>query len=1066
MLRDISMIWRLLAIDYLERVMKTPIVSALAALLVSLSVSTVSALPPDFSLDGRTVLRGGAPEGVSVANSAEYGTTLRASLTAEKAGQAFALRINDARPEQAYQIRINGSPLEIAPLFAPDGHWYSIPEGAFSAGENVVQITDADGNIVPADRIFAFYIDFGEEEHLNRLVNAGIASPPPIDANQRLYDVQHIDLAITLNPASATIPAAVATLTAKSLTNGLTQCVLDFNDSNGGMTISAVDAGDDLSPLTYSWNTLTDKLTINLASPVAQGEEFTVRVTYSGTPSTGRGLRRSTHSGVPVLYTYGQPYDARYWFPCKDLPEDKFTLEMHATVPAVSYNGHPFSVVSNGKLVSVVEEGGNRTYHWKEDYPLVTQYVSLAASNYQVSEGVYTALDGVTTMPVAHHVYPESYAAEAPEITRTIEVMEWMADKFGEYPFLAEKYVTATWAHSSGLEHQTCTSMPNNNLNTPYHRRNIHELAHMWFGVCVGNETYDHVWLSEGWASYVEALWLEHKNGPAAAETRMNTYRSSSHDNYPIVSSSGDLFEVGAVYYKAAWVLHMLRHVVGDTVFFQSARNFLADPALRYGTAVSADFQNHVEAVYGQDLDWFFDQWLLRASRPSYLWSWAARQEGGDWYVDLGIYQTQADTHYVMPIDFRVTFADSSTTVVTVFNTQRSQSFSVNVGSKQPVGMTFDPDKWLLYGTASNLSNFKPDAPVLQSVIGNGATGTATITWTASAGPVQGYRVYESLDGKTGWTRILDETTLDAGATSAVVMGIAPGESRYYYVTALGVQESGPSDVYGTRLGTSGATVLVVDGYDRALGGGATFHDYAAMHGRAIAAHSNAFDTCANEQVGASIQLGDYRVVVWMCGEESTVDETFSVAEQNLVKAYLEAGGNLFVSGNEIGWDLGRGVGATPAADMDFYNHYLKASFVTDDSNDYNISGSGLCFNGHSFSFGSGDGAYQPGYPDVIAPVNGSSSALVYNTQGGTAAVEYKGTFGSGTTPGALVYMGFAFETVSSEAMREQLMADVLNYFGIPVPVTLSEFMIDRFDNSGRSSFSSGSADDPHAPFR
>src|SRR5690606_13468590 len=107
------------------------------------------------------------------------------------------------------------------------------------------------------------------------------------------------------------------------------------------------------------------------------------------------------------------------------------TLEMHATVPAVSYNGHPFSVVSNGKLVSVDEEGGNRTYHWKEDYPLITQYVSLAATNYQVSEGVYTALDGVTTMPMAHHVYPESYAAEAPESTRTIEVMEWLADTFG-----------------------------------------------------------------------------------------------------------------------------------------------------------------------------------------------------------------------------------------------------------------------------------------------------------------------------------------------------------------------------------------------------------------------------------------------------------------------------------------------------------------------------------------------------------------------------------------------------------------------------------------------------------
>lgn len=1031
--------------------MKTPIVSACAALLVSLSVSTASALPPNFSLDGRAVLGAGASEMASAAVSGADGTTLRTSLTPEEAGRAFALRINDAQPDQEYQIRINGAPLEIAPLFAPDGQWYSIPEGTFTAGENVLRITDSEGHVVPADRILGFSIDFAEEEHLNKLVDVVIASPPPIDDNQRLYDVQHIDLAITLDPNSATIPAGVATLTAKSLTAGLTQCVLDFNDSNGNMSISAVDAGDDLSPLTYSWNTSTEKLTITLASPVGEGEEFTVRVAYSGTPSTGRGLRRSTHSGVPVLFTYSQPYDARYWFPCKDLPEDKFTLEMHATVPAVSYNGHPFSVVSNGKLVSVDEEGGNRTYHWKEDYPLITQYVSLAATNYQVSEGVYTALDGVTTMPMAHHVYPESYAAEAPEITRTIEVMEWLADTFGEYPFLAEKYVTATWGYGGGLEHQTCTSMPNNNLNQPYHRRNIHELAHMWFGVCVSNETYDHVWLSEGWASYVEVLWFEHKNDQASAEARMNTYRNSSHDNYPIVSSNGDLFEFGAVYYKAAWVLHMLRRVVGDTVFFQAARNFLADPGLRYGTAVTDDFQNHVEAAYGQDLDWFFEQWFLRASRPSYQYSWSARQEGGDWYVDLGLYQTQADTHYVMPIDFRVTFSDATSTIITVNNTQRTQSFSVNVGAKQPVALTFDPDKWLLYGSVSNLSNFKPDAPVLQSIIGDGAAGTATITWTVPAGPVQGYRVYESLDGKTGWTRILDETTLDAEVTSAVVTGIASGESRYYYVTALGVQESDSSDVYGTRLGTSEVKVLVVDGYDRALIGGATFHDYAAIHGRAIAAHSNAFDTCANEQVGASLQLGDYRVVVWMCGEESTADETFSSAEQELVKAYLEAGGYLFVSGNEIGWDLDRPSGPS-AEDRSFYNNYLKADYVADDAAVYVVKGSGQCFNNNRvFTYGTTLAPYFPDYPDVMNPVNGGASAIQYLPFAITAAVEYKGTFGSGTVPGGVVYMGFAFETIApdnessitTDELRAEVMADVLNYFGIPVPVTLSEFTVD-----------------------
>ncbi|MEO8377380.1 MAG: M1 family aminopeptidase, partial [Candidatus Sumerlaeota bacterium] len=545
-------------------------------------------------------------------------------------------------------------------------------------------------------------------------------------------------------------------------------------------------------------------------------------------------------------------------------------------------------------------------------------------------------------------------------------------------------------------------------------------------------KTWRDIWLSEGWASYVEALWLEHKNGFASYKTQMATFKSSSSDSRPVVDANADDFGLGVTYYKSAWVLHMLRHVVGDANFFQATKDYLADGNLRYKTVVSTDFQNYQEAQYTQDLDWFFDEWLTRSSRPAYSWSWSSHQVGPDWYVDLDITQTQADAVYTMPIDFGVTLASSATTTVKVFNDQRTQSFSVLVGASAPSTVAFDPDAWIL-ANSSEATATVPSPPTLLSVVGNGATGVATVKWAASpTAGVTAYRLYSSADGQTGWTLLQDN--ISAAATTTNAAGLVPGQSMYFRMTAVITAASIPTDVYGLRLGTGTSQVLVVDGYDRwstqAFSGGAN-HDFAADHGRGIAAHGNSFDTCANEAVGAGVTLGGHNAVIYVLGDESTVDETFSLSEQTLVSAYLVAGGDLFVTGNEIGWDLGRT--SRPAADQAFYLDYLKAAYVADDSFDYSVSGTGgvSAFGAHSFTYGDGgDAPYLPGTPDLIATAGGSTAALEYSV-GNVAGVQYKGFFGTGIVPGALVHLGFSFETVYPESSRLQMMSDVLDYFDL-----------------------------------
>jgi hypothetical protein len=222
-----------------------------------------------------------------------------------------------------------------------------------------------------------------------------------------------------------------------------------------------------------------------------------------------------------------------------------------------------------------------------------------------------------------------------------------------------------------------------------------------------------------------------------------------------------------------------------------------------------------------------------------------------------------------------------------------------------------------------------------------------------------------------------------------------------------------------------------VDGYDRwDTQGRGISHQWAAWHGRAVNAFGIGFDTCANEAIiSGNILLSDYKAVLWVLGEESTVDHTFDATEQTLVTTYLKAGGRLFVSGAEIGWDLdNRNNGRS------FYRDYLKAVYVNDSSNSvYDLQGtsSGI-FHDLSFSFDNGaPGTYNVGTPDTININGGSIAALNYGATANIAGIQFSGMFPSGTQEGKLVNLGFPFETISSMEARNEVMKRVLEFFNL-----------------------------------
>ncbi|MEM6990572.1 MAG: D-alanyl-D-alanine carboxypeptidase [Myxococcota bacterium] len=317
----------------------------------------------------------------------------------------------------------------------------------------------------------------------------------------------------------------------------------------------------------------------------------------------------------------------------------------------------------------------------------------------------------------------------------------------------------------------------------------------------------------------------------------------------------------------------------------------------------------------------------------------------------------------------------------------------------------------------------RPAAPVLASVRA-ADSDIVEIEWSAVDGAT-GYLVWVSPDGRTwnrGDARLVEGTTHRAG-------DLPFGPDVYVRVTAVSdAGESDASDTYGSRSESGQGRVLVVDGFDRwqaepisdnPLGGA---HDFVAEHGTAIDGAA-IWDSCANDAVVAGdVSLADYDAVIWLLGEESTEHETFDSTEQDLVTEYLDAGGNLMVSGAEIGWDL---VENGDPADAAFFSEMLHADYLGDESAAWFIDGVA----GPFADLGT-NGVYTPGtivagFTDQLeAGPDAEAVAAYYGGFGGTAAVSYDGEH-------RVLLLGFPFSAIDNAEAKRTLMTSALDSFGL-----------------------------------
>ncbi len=503
--------------------------------------------------------------------------------------------------------------------------------------------------------------------------------------NQTHYDVLHYDL--TLDPSfdDQTIQGTVR-IDLVSLLDGLTDLEFDLFQN-----LQGTGAHDDQgNPLSFTHE--NDLLTVQLADPLFAGDSLSVTIDYEGSPQPVGflGMQFLQHDGTPILATLSEPYYSRSWWPCKDLPDDKSTVTLTLRAPPGYY------CAGNGVLTSqeVLPSGAGTLFTWEEDYPISSYNVSVAVTNYVGWTENWTSPSG-TPMVLEYRVFPEDLNKALVDFASTREMLDLYSTLFGEYPFVNDKYGMAEFIFDGAMEHQTMTSYGQSLITGDNFYETLvgHEMAHQWFGNLVTVKDWNEVWLHEGFATYAEALWVEHKSGFEAYHHFMLSHSAYQIGFYGPVSPPIPLFG-GTVYQKGAWILHMLRHMIGDNDFFQVLKTYSASPNLRYGAARISDFISIAESVSGTELSWFFDEWLYRIGRPEYRMSWRSENLGENYRVVVTIEQMQSGDTYRMPLDFVVDTAAGSQTFV-VWNDGAYQVASFIVPT-QPTDVRLDPDDWVL----------------------------------------------------------------------------------------------------------------------------------------------------------------------------------------------------------------------------------------------------------------------------------------------------------------------------------------------------------------------------------
>jgi aminopeptidase N len=404
-----------------------------------------------------------------------------------------------------------------------------------------------------------------------------------------------------------------------------------------------------------------DTLVVFLSPPLAFGDTSRFTITYRGRVENGTGLTFIEPEGRThrprQIWSQGEDHNNHFWFPTYDFPNDKMTWSLEATVPA------GFTAVSNGSLIADRRNvDGTRTMTWRQDKPSATYLVSLVVAP------LVKIPDAWRGIPVDYYVYKEDSALARPLFRRTPDMIDVYSTLTGiRYPWA--KYAQTTVADFfGGMENVSATTLvdwlPDARAyaDRPWYDWILipHELSHQWFGDYVTTGNWANMWLNEGFAEFMPGqYWATRLGGHAADDYYLDEYQQfmqiDAQRRMPLAALGSN-----NIYPKGALVLRMLQRLLGPRPFWAAVHRYLTDHA--YGTATTDDLRQAVLDATGENLDWFWDEWMYQAGYPEITVRTAYDSTAAQLTVTL--LQTQGDTatadstglRYSTPAVFRMPF--------------------------------------------------------------------------------------------------------------------------------------------------------------------------------------------------------------------------------------------------------------------------------------------------------------------------------------------------------------------------------------------------------------------------